>query len=69
MRSMRSVWKPLINYQINTTNNMRIQIDWSDGTYTFKHGNEIATKSTLQNKKVCDNITREINEMFKQLEI
>ena len=48
---------------------MRIQIYWSDGTYTFKHGNEIVTKSTLQNKKVCDNITREINEMFKQLEI
>ena len=48
---------------------MRIQINWSDGTYTFKHGNKIVTKNTLQNKKVCDNITNEINEMFKQLEI
>ena len=34
----------------------------------FKHGNKIVTKSTLQNKKACDNITNEINEMFKQLE-
>tara|TARA_R110000764_G_scaffold162163_1_gene249456 strand:- start:133 stop:279 length:147 start_codon:yes stop_codon:yes gene_type:complete len=47
---------------------MTMTIKWSDGTYTFKHGNEIVTRSTLQNKKACDNITNEINEMFKQLE-
>lgn len=47
---------------------MRIDINWSKGTYTFKHGNKIVTKNTLQNKKACDNITNEINEMFKQLE-
>ena len=47
---------------------MRIQIDWSDGTYTFKHGNEIVTKSTLQNNTDCDNITNEITEMFNQLQ-
>ena len=48
---------------------MRIDINQKNGTYTFKHGNRIVTKNTLQNKKVCDNITDEINEMFKQLEI
>jgi hypothetical protein len=47
---------------------MRININWSNGTYSFKHGNRIVTKSTLQNKKACDNITNEITEMFKQLE-
>jgi len=47
---------------------MRIDINWSNGTYTFKHGNRIVTKSTLQNEKACDNITKEINEIFKQLE-
>ena len=47
---------------------MRIEINWSNGTYSFKHGNRIVTKSTLQNKKACDNITNEINEMFKQLQ-
>ena len=47
---------------------MRIDINWKNGTYTFKHGNRIVTKNTLQNKKACDNITNEINEMFKQLE-
>ena len=47
---------------------MRIDINWSKVTYTFKHRNIIVTKNTLQNKKACDNITNEINEMFKQLE-
>lgn len=42
-------------------------INWNDGTYTFNHSNKI-TKSTLQNKKDCDNITDEINEMFNELQ-
>ena len=47
---------------------MTMTINWNDGTYTFNHGNKIITKSTLQNNKICDNITDEINKMFKQLE-
>ena len=39
-------------------------INWNDGTYTFNHGNKIITKSTLQNKKACDNITNEITEIY-----
>ena len=27
---------------------MRIDINWKNGTYTFKHGNRIVTKNTLQ---------------------
>mgnify|MGYP000063617450 FL=1 len=45
---------------------MKMTINWNDGTYVFHH-NKI-TKSTLQNKKVCDNITNEITEMFNQLQ-
>ena len=37
---------------------MRIDINWSKGTYTFKHGNRIVTKSTLQNKKDCENLMK-----------
>jgi len=40
-------------------------IKWGDGTYTFDHNN---AKSTTQINNDCDNITDEINEIFKELE-
>jgi len=43
-------------------------INWCDGTSTFEHKGKIVTKSTLQKKKECDNITNEINEMFKKFQ-
>ena len=55
-------------FNINKLEKMRIDINWKNGTYTFKHGNRIVTKNTLQNKKDCDNITNEINEMFNELQ-
>ena len=51
---------------LHRINTMKMTINWDDGTYVFNH-NKI-TKSTLQNNTDCDNITREITEMFNQLQ-
>ena len=47
---------------------MKMTIKWADGTYTFDHKDKIITNNTLQTNIACDNITEEINDIFKELE-
>ena len=43
--------------------------NWKDGTTTYKNKKGlIVTKNTLQKEKESDNITKEIEELFKELE-
>ena len=46
-----------------------MEINWKDGTTTYKNKKGlIVTKNTLQKEKESDNITKEIEELFKELE-
>lgn len=46
-----------------------MEINWKDGTTTYKNKKGlIVTKNTLQKEKESDNITKEIEELFRKLQ-
>jgi len=46
-----------------------MEINWKDGTPTYKNKKGlIVTKNTLQKEKESDNITKEIEELFRKLQ-
>ena len=46
-----------------------MEINWKDGTTTYKNKKGlIVTKNTSQKEKESDNITKEIEELFRKLQ-